>query len=362
MDQQNRIGARVRGCLLGGAVGNALGAPLRGLSLADIRRRFGPRGLTDYVETDGRLGTITADTQTALFTSEGLVRAYVRARLKGICHPPSVIHHALLRFAHAQGVKLKAHVAHGDGWPDGWLVGEPRLWARRGPGKTSVGALRDADDLGERAANESKGCGAVVRVAPVGLVASAHRDAGPPPAFQQGVEVAALTHGHPAATFSAGAFALLIGLLMDGLEMKCAVDAMYAVLAPVPGSGFVTRSLDRALAVAREGGEVTAEKIEQLGGGWVAEEALSIAVYAALVAKDFEHGVCLAVNHSGDSDSTGALVGQLLGAAFGADAIPARRLVDLELRDVIERIADDLVAVRTERLDPESAWKDYPGW
>jgi ADP-ribosyl-[dinitrogen reductase] hydrolase len=76
----------------------------------------------------------------------------------------------------------------------------------------------------------------------------------------------------------------------------------------------------------------------------VAEEALAIGVYCALVAKDFEDGIILAVNHSGDSDSTGSITGNLLGAAAGAEPIPDRWLAPLELRSTVEAIADDLAA------------------
>ena len=146
--------ARVSGAMLGGAVGGALGAPIAHLSLADIRRRFGREGLKDYVEAYGRLGASTADTQLTLFVAEGLVRAYVRACLKGICAPEAVVQNALLRWCHAQQVKLSAEVATHDNWPDGWLIGVRALWARRTPGKTCLAALSATVKLGERAKNE----------------------------------------------------------------------------------------------------------------------------------------------------------------------------------------------------------------
>jgi ADP-ribosylglycohydrolase len=368
MDQNDRTAACVKGCLLGGAVGDALGAPVEAMSLADIRRRFGRSGLADYAEAYGRLGAIGGATQMSLFVAEGLVRAYVRARLKGICSPPAVVHHALLRWLMTQGVKPIAEIASGEGgaWPDGWLVKERALWSRRAPDNACVAALSTSVGLGERAENDSRGCGTVMRVAPVGLVMRARGDEGRAPAFELGVEVSAVTHGHPAATLAGGAFALLIALLMDGLELRRAVTEMYRVLADVPGSGFVTRVVDIALTLAAEGGEPTPGIIESVGsGGWVAEEALAIAVYCALVARDFEHGVLLAVNHGGASNSTGSMTGQILGTAMGAEVIPARWLNDdLELRDEIERMAADLVAVRTDALDVESAttWRIYPGW
>jgi ADP-ribosylglycohydrolase len=84
------------------------------------------------------------------------------------------------------------------------------------------------------------------------------------------------------------------------------------------------------------------EEVERLGGGWTAAEAVAIAVYCALVARDFAHGVRLAVNHSGDSDTTGSLTGSLLGLLHGEAAIPAAWLEVLELREVIGEVAKDL--------------------
>jgi ADP-ribosylglycohydrolase len=68
------------------------------------------------------------------------------------------------------------------------------------------------------------------------------------------------------------------------------------------------------------------------------------------VARDLEHGLLLAVNHGGDSDSTGSLTGNLLGAALGEDAIPSRWLADLELRAEVERAADALYAESGSRV------------
>lgn len=362
MDQRERLAACVRGCMLGGAVGDALGAPVAHLSLADIRRRFGREGLKDYVEAYGRLGAITADTQLTLFVAEGLVRAYVRACLKGICAPEAVVQHALLRWCLTQQVKLSAEVATLDNWADGWLIGERAIWARRAPGETCLAALSATVTLGEHAKNDSKGCATVARVAPVGFVCRAYADDGSSPAYELGAAVSALTHGHPVGIMAGGAFALLVAYLTEGLELRRAVDAMAGFLDRVPGSEVITRALATALNLVEEGGEATPEKVESLGGGWVAEEALAIAVYCALMARDFEHGVRLAANHSGASGSTASLTGQLLGTASGADVIPARWLAVLELRGVIEEMAAALLAVRNETFDPEKEWSRFPGW
>jgi ADP-ribosylglycohydrolase len=96
----------------------------------------------------------------------------------------------------------------------------------------------------------------------------------------------------------------------------------------------------------------------------VGEEALGVALYCALVAKDFEDGVCLAANHDGDTDSTASIAGQLLGMQLGVAAIPERWLTPLEMRAEITRMADDLVDCRNwdeSNADFDQIYTDYPG-
>ena len=85
------------------------------------------------------------------------------------------------------------------------------------------------------------------------------------------------------------------------------------------------------------------EAVQSLGSGWVAEEALAIALYCALTAADFRHGVLAAVNHSGDSDSTGSMCGNLLGAGLGVDAVPAGWVDGLAEGAIVGQVASDLV-------------------
>lgn len=120
-------------------------------------------------------------------------------------------------------------------------------------------------------------------------------------------------------------------------------------------------AIDGAVKLAQHGGAPTPEKVESLGGAWIAEEALAIASYCALVARSFEDGVLLAVN-GGDADSTGSMAGQLLGLMHGLDAIPSRWTARVELRDVIETIAEDLAGVRAGIFDTGANWQRYPGW
>ncbi len=344
---------RCRGCLLGGAVGDALGAPVEFMTAAQITSRFGPGGIRDFAAAYGRTGAITDDTQMALFTAEGMIRAYCRYAGRGICHPPSVVHHAYMRWLKTQGEVPKNTFNLG---MDGWLIGLQALWSRRAPGNTCLSALRDAENLGVPAANDSKGCGGVMRVAPVGLVGSGES------VFELGAATAALTHGHPSGYLSAGFLALLLQQILVDKSLRSSLRVAKKFLLSQPNHEEVYEAVKKAESLA--GSRAANLNLAVLGKGWVADEALSIGLYCALAAPTFEEAVVLAVNHSGDSDSTGAITGNICGALYGADAIPARWLEALEVRDEIVTIANDLASVREGTLDTdsESTLTRYPGW
>jgi hypothetical protein len=94
---------RLRGCLFGGGVGDALGAPVEFMTLAQIRGRFDANGVTGMVEGARPAGSVTDDTQMTLFTAEGLMRADVGGASRGVCHVPTVVDHALARWLSTQG-------------------------------------------------------------------------------------------------------------------------------------------------------------------------------------------------------------------------------------------------------------------
>ncbi|MFR9725282.1 ADP-ribosylglycohydrolase family protein [Streptomyces sp. MS19] len=357
-DQQD-FRSRVRGCLLGGAIGDALGAGIEFDSLEAIRAAHGPAGVTDYVPAYGRRGAVTDDTQMTLFTVDGLIRAHVR-RDTGAWHPPTDLHAAYRRWYQTQRDwgpdERRPH--------DGWLARQEWLYARRAPGNACLVGLGDAV-MGtvERPKNpDSKGCGTVMRSAPFGLLVG--WDA--PLVFQLSVECAAQTHGHPTGQLAAGAFAAIVHAVVLGDDLDTAVQKALVLLAARPDHQETTAALKQALGAVRQG-LPSAERVESLGEGWVAEEALAMGVYCALVAEDMAHGLLLAVNHGGDSDSTGSICGNLLGALHGETALPPAWLAELEGRPTILELADDFAMEMTQGqalhtpADSSPAWLDrYP--
>ncbi len=334
---------RFRGCLLGGAVGDALGAPVEFMSLAEIRVQFGRPGITEFTTAFDRKGAITDDTQMTLFTAEGLLRAYVQCGGRDARAVSAAVAHAYMRWLRTQGVV--PGVENCD--CDGWLYEQRELHAVRVPAATCVESLQRMDVLGARADNESRGCGGAMRMAPVGLWC-ARLHAGLPPeriarrALELGADLAGLTHGHPTGRLAAGALAALIALLACDVPLAPAAERVAALLPRYPGHAETLRAVESARAVARAESTLRPETVVALGEGWTADEALAIALACALNAPDFETGVRMAVNHDGDSDTTAAMAGSLLGALHGAESIPQRWLAGLEARRVIADVADDL--------------------
>ncbi|MEU3406457.1 ADP-ribosylglycohydrolase family protein [Streptomyces sp. NPDC006670] len=355
--EQQDFRSRVRGTLLGSAIGDALGAPVAGLSLDGIREAHGPAGLTGPAPAHGRRGSVTASTQLTLFTVDGLIRAHVR-RDTGAWHPPTDVHRAYLRWAATQH----------DWGPDerrkdnGWLAHEEWLYARRDPDRACLTGFAD-DTLGtlDHPKNPTaRDAAATARSAPFGLLVGWE----PSLVLQLAVECATQSHGHPAAYLSAGALAVIVHGLTRGETLDAALRRTLALLASRPGHQPVTNALRRALA-AVTGDAPGPRAVESLapGDGRDAEDTLAIAVYCALVAEDVAHGLRLAVNHGGDSTATGALCGALLGALHGETALPAAWLAELEGRATILELADDFALELTQgpTLHPTQAWQTrYP--
>lgn len=94
-------------------------------------------------------------------------------------------------------------------------------------------------------------------------------------------------------------------------------------------------ALNKAILLAKEGNP-SAEKLSQLGDGWIGEEALSIAIYCALpYPENFEKALKLSVNHSGDSDSTESICGNI--SETESFTYVQKRLTNIIKRNILKR-------------------------
>ena len=335
---------KIRGCLLGGAIGDALGYAVEFQRESQIFSRYGKDGITEY-DLDKKTGKalISDDTQMTLFTATGIM---VRSE-NGILYDIEQAYFDWLTtqyYSYDESQKIEIH--------NSWLRNIPELYSPRAPGNTCLSALeqrvrstQQVNSFIESKINKSKGCGGIMRVAPVGLISGLNIIA----ADGLAAEAAAITHSHSLGYMPAAVLAHIINRIVYPLldmslkeivsEAKETVNTIFE-----NDSEVITLSKIIDLAVElSENKESDLDNIHRLGEGWVGEETLGIALYCSLrYQNDFSKGITAAVNHNGDSDSTGAVTGNILGAIIGYEAIEQKWKDNLELIDVILKVSDDL--------------------
>lgn len=322
-----QLKSKITNSLIGGAIGDALGAPLE----------FGPGtdpGAIATVTTFGRGcdGMVTDDTQMALFTLEACL-AYKR---EGDPANPLIDHvwRAYRRWYVTQTMDPDRFFEEVGGARG--LQMDRSFWSRRAPGNTCLSALAGevAGELPPAAPiNDSKGCGGVMRVAPIAWASS--------DPFMDGCRSAALTHGHPDGWLPAGALARLLLRLTLGDHLDSAATDAWACVQKYHGASCQTAKLITNALLMINHGE---RDVTKLGAGWTGDEALAIGILAAHhgIREGAMAGFELAVNHAGDSDSTGSIAGQIMGAA-GVE-MPAELVEGVEFGRLIRGLAGELVA------------------
>ena len=327
IDRKNRI----IGSLIGGAIGDALGYQI------EFKRNIREKEVTKYKDDKG---IISDDTQMTLFTVNGLLWRETRSAMRGIALlPPDAVYEAYLDWLDTQNNtnNHKNKIS--------WIKDIKELNVPRAPGNTCISAL-SSGKKGTIATqiNDSKGCGGIMRVAPVGLYIKNSEYAG-----KFAAEISAITHGHPLANIPSYVFATMIYFILNeslNLEesLKKAMK-QYKEKFNVyddKNNKYFQKLVEKAVELSKENiSDVDA--IYQLGEGWVAEEAFAIAIYSCFKYKNsFEDAIICAVNHNGDSDSTGAITGNIMGVYLGYNSIPKYYVDNLELKDVIYELAEDL--------------------
>ena len=367
----NNLCDKVRGSLIGGAIGDALGYPIEFMSLKAIKQKYGDKGYINYQEFNN-LGkaVISDDTQMTLFTANGLLNYITRITITNGLHWKVLIEIITLAYKDWLKTQVGIYNYYYDDPLKCWIRDIKELNVLRAPGNTCISALQSLKC--GKVENDSKGCGGVMRVAPIGLLAAAdlqstikdyygkevqRREWDATQVARLGGDSAAVTHKHPLGYLPAAFLAdLIFHILMSEVPLTFGVLENY--ISSVYSDIWKEYETDRdrkalkelwaliekaiSLATCHDVTEETA--IRLLGEGWTGDEALAIAIYCMMRHLDsFEKAVIAAVNHDGDSDSTGAICGNLMGAIVGYEAIPSRFTKDLELKDLILEIADDIV-------------------
>ena len=350
MDKKDKF----RGCLIGGAVGDALGYAVEFMSEETIFAKYGADGISEY-ELDGGLARISDDTQMTMFTSTALLDGITRGKLRGIMGSfESYIAYEYKGWYLTQTRKFPIDISENYAQYS-WIMNIPEMFARRAPGSTCLSALESGTPVAD-----SKGCGGVMRVAPIGLFFAN----GNYPRKEQseidrlGAEAAAITHGHPLGYIPAAALVHIISLLVKNNDVSV-LDAVTDSVVCMRKLFGDSEHIERFHRLMEKSGSLAfgsaddLDAIHQLGEGWVAEETLAIAAFCAIrYENDFESAIRAAVNHNGDSDSTGAVCGNILGARLGYGKISRKFTENLEFHDVLLELADDLL----------SDYQDDPVW
>lgn len=339
---------RVAGCLFGLAFGDALGAPTEFLTVAEILSRWPPAGPARLA---GHPARVTDDTQMALAVGEALARAVARRDLS-----PGTME-SLIRSAFVE-----------------WLNSPDN---NRAPGMTCLRAceaLESGQPWLEATLKSSKGCGANMRVAAVGLLDLATHGVSEAERAAIAQFQAALTHGHPTALAASDLTAFTIARLAAGVEPSSLVKVIrnYAVsqrtvyhadwlgaLWQRPGvespEEFIARGWEECIGVlarleaALSSPDYEADPCLATGAGWVAEEAFATGLLCFLLYQDEPlNALRRAAVTSGDSDSIACLTGAFAGTHLGAGRWPREWIQRIEYRDRLVMLAGALSKGTTE--------------
>ena len=346
---------RIKGCLIGGAVGDALGYPVEFDSEAEIFGKYGTKGVSSYELNSDGVALISDDTQMTLFTAVGATKR-MYANIAGNANSANSAYVKAINMAYREWYYTQT-LSYGSArlqrdagliTQTTWLFDIPSLYSVRAPGNTCLSAIvKGCNGTMKKPINDSYGCGGVMRVAPIGLLFASN----PIKAMHIGVESAALTHGHALGYFPAAVLAHMISTLTSRTSMSVETAALRAIDDTVETYGSsqhmtkLKQIIDRALRFSTSAFS-DIDVIRMLGEGWTGEEALAIAIYcAARHEQSFENAVRAAVSHGGDSDSTGAITGNIIGARLGICGIPEKYLSALEHLELINDVAEDIAII-----------------
>lgn len=356
----------IRGCLMAGAAGDALGYAVEFMSRESILARYGDKGITKFDVTSDGKAFVSDDTQMTLFTANGMLMGITRGDMRGIGGAPEdYVDGAYLDWYYTQTGKKREILI--DDWHYTWLRDLPELAHRRAPGNTCLAAC-EAMYYGMEVKNNSRGCGGIMRVAPlallsVGYLVRGERFYSVDEMDKAGAETARVTHKHPLGFLPAAMLTHLLYKLVPMSvetvreEFEQLVEDTIEALDNIYKGEFeedkrYLAELTRKVLALAGNGRSDADNIRSLGEGWTGEEAWGIALYCAMRHADsVEDAIMAAVNHDGDSDSTGSICGNIMGAIHGYEAIKRQRLFcpqgkeleqTLELSNIILTIADDL--------------------
>ena len=361
-----RVADSIRGSLMAGAAGDALGYEVEFMSRHAILSRFGEQGITKFALDNKGKALISDDTQMTLFTANGMLMGLTRGYMRGIGgRPEKYVDGAYLDWFYTQTGRKKEILINDFHYT--WLRDLPEMAQHRAPGNTCLQAC-ESMFRGEHVHNNSKGCGGIMRVAPMALLDASYasRDENTYSLVElaeAGGEIAECTHKHPLAFLPASLLTILLYKVVPmaveqvqediGRIVNETLDILDLIYIDKYESEkqYLRELSEKAIRLAHS--DISdADAIRELGEGWVAEETWAIALYCAIRhINSVEDAIISSVNHNGDSDSTGSVCGNIMGAIYGYEHIKERNIFcpegklledTLELSEIILALANDL--------------------
>lgn len=335
---ENRL-SKCRGCLLGLAVGDAMGYPVDEKSWEEIQETYGPNGLLGY-DLVNDCAAASAYTQVAAYVSNGLLLGITRGKPE---HYLRYISLSLREWARAQHFPRDPEKS----WC--WVAKIPQMRVRKCKDSRMLDALR-LETVGtvEKPVNRASSTGSLPGAVVTGLVCNGRgMDRALAPTL--GAQAVALTHGN-VETFLCGAVlseCIASVLELPGLSVKEHLEKAVDTMLLHFGDRFeqaqsLAHDLRRAIALGGRPAEEPRLVMEKYECD-TAQQCLAAAFYACICCQeDFDSAMILAVNHSGRSGAVASLTGAILGAVMGAEALPEFYLESLESAQVLEVLAADL--------------------
>lgn len=318
-----KLRPKFHGTMLGLACGDALGYEVEFSSVEDMKRRFGPKGITslEQVAVDG-VAYFSDDTQMSLAVAHGLVAAGPGAT------PESSAPHVAREF-----VQWSQHPVGGHRAPGGACMAGCRRLATGTPWEHG-GGLNDG------------GCGAVMRAAPYAL--RWWND--PALAVEAAVRHGCMTHRHPLSLAACAAFVTAMHHALHARTWTTGWEAAIAAAEEYDHKTAGMLSVDYGVARALRASDdrVRLDSVKDALNrrqGWAGHEAICAALFCFATARSYTDAVALAANSPGDSDSIACITGALAGAYWGVEGIPSEWVQLIERRSELLWAADELHAL-----------------
>lgn len=367
-EQKHRIHDCVRGSLMAGAAGDALGYPVKYLSRKSIISRYGNNGIPEFILDCNDKALVSDTTQMTLFTANGMLMGFTRGQMRGIGgQPENYVDGGYIDWYYTQTDNKEPMLGETD-FHYTWLRDLPEMAHRRDPDNTCFTACESLVHH-KRPKNNSKGCGGVMRVAPMGLFDASFDAKNKRGIYsikllaEAGVKIAKTTHLNPLGYLPAAMLTVLISKIvpLTPNEVKESISVIVNdcidVMEKVEGREHIEekeylKSLTLHAMELVQSDKSDYEAISELGQGWTGDEAWAISLYCSVRHIDsIRDAIIAAVNHDGASNYTGSITGNIMGAIYGYEAIIKENLFcprgksfesTIELHNIIMALADDL--------------------